>query len=199
MQHWNKFTSNAIAVFALIVTAYASISSIPTTSSDNKTFLAPLIETCPPGSTSCGKVPGKYLVLLRQDYTPSAPLSYIATHLHLHPIKEWGLEWIGTDNYIASNVSLYSIDLLRRDLGVEEIDEGCWFQMSLVDVCRDPKLSAEEQKQCDEGKEVVVVDCGETSLLWLTEKEKEDCVEQKRLVSLLEDHGQGEISVKDEL
>lgn len=56
--------------------------------------------------------------------------------------------WHGDGAYSVRKVSADSIDILRRDPGVEEIEEGYWFQMDEVDRCRDPAYSEEERRQC---------------------------------------------------
>ncbi|CAD0038581.1 unnamed protein product, partial [Aureobasidium pullulans] len=128
---------------------FASASSATAISSDNATYVAPLIENCPVGSSTCGKIKDKYLVMLREGYEPSSHLSYISRTLHVDdPVKEWRMMWHGDGVYSVHKVSADSIDILRRDPGVEEIEEGYWFQMDEVDRCQDPAYSEEERRQC---------------------------------------------------
>ncbi|KAI4724830.1 hypothetical protein E4T49_07420 [Aureobasidium sp. EXF-10728] len=159
MRPWTSLPIVVVTAFA----AFASASSATAISSDNATYLAPLIETCPAGSSTCGKIEGKYLVMLREGYEPSSHLSYISETLHVDdPVKKWRLNWHGDDTYSVHRVSADSLDLLRRDPGVEEIEEGYWFQMDEVDRCRDPAYSEEERRQCyDENP----VDSFETAML----------------------------------
>ncbi|CAD0040383.1 unnamed protein product [Aureobasidium pullulans] len=145
MQPWTNF----LIVVVTISAAFASASSATAISSDNATYVAPLIENCPVGSSTCGKIKDKYLVMLREGYEPSSHLSYISRTLHVDdPVKEWRMMWYGDGVYSVQKVSADSIDILRRDPGVEEIEEGYWFQMDVVDRCRDPAYSEEERRQC---------------------------------------------------
>ncbi|THW82411.1 hypothetical protein D6D18_08421 [Aureobasidium pullulans] len=145
MQPWTNFLIVVVTIFA----AFASASSATAISSDNATYVAPLIENCPVGSSACGKIKDKYLVMLREGYEPSSHLSYISRTLHVDdPVKEWRMMWHGDGAYSVHEVSADSIDILRRDPGVEEIEEGYWFQMDVVDRCRDPAYSEEERRQC---------------------------------------------------
>lgn len=145
MQPWTNF----LIVVVTISAAFASASSATAISSDNATYVAPLIENCPVGSSTCGKIKDKYLVMLREGYEPASHLSYISRTLHVDdPVKEWRMMWYGDGAYSVHKVSADSIDILRRDPGVEEIEEGYWFQMDVVDRCRDPAYSEEERRQC---------------------------------------------------
>ncbi|THZ29094.1 hypothetical protein D6C91_01643 [Aureobasidium pullulans] len=121
MQPWTNFLIVVVTIFA----AFASASSATAISSDNATYVAPLIETCPVGSSTCGKIKDKYLVMLREGYEPSSRLSYISRTLHVDdPVKEWRMMWYGDGAYSVRKVSADLIDILRRDPGVEEIEEG---------------------------------------------------------------------------
>lgn len=138
----------AIAVFALTSAALTPESSETCISSDNTAYLAPLYESCPAGSSTCGTVDGKYLVMLRKGYKPSSHLSYIAENLHIDPVKEWQLNWFNEQHYIASDVSADSLNLLRQDPGIEGIEEGSRFEMVEVDRCQNSAFSEDERKQC---------------------------------------------------
>ncbi|KAG2167330.1 hypothetical protein JADG_007069 [Aureobasidium aubasidani] len=132
MQPWTNF----LIVVATISAAFASASSATAISSVNATYVAPLIETCPVGSSTCGKIKDKYLVMLREGYEPSSHLSYISRTLHVDdPVKEWRMMWHGDGAYSVHKVSADSIDILRRDPGVEEIEEG------------DPKVEAIDEHE----------------------------------------------------
>ncbi|KAI4722831.1 hypothetical protein E4T48_01025 [Aureobasidium sp. EXF-10727] len=151
MRPWTSLPIVVVTVFA----TFASASSATAISSDNATYLAPLIETCPAGSSTCGKIEGKYLVMLREGYEPSSHLSYISETLHVDdPVKKWRMRWHGDDTYSVNNVSANALDLLCRDPGVEEIEEGYWIQMNEVDRCRDPAYSEEERRQCYDASSV---------------------------------------------
>ncbi|KAI5195376.1 hypothetical protein E4T38_09089 [Aureobasidium subglaciale] len=143
MQPWTNFLIVIVTIFA------ASISS------DTATYVAPLIETCPVGTSTCGKIKDKYLVMLREGCEPSSHLPYISRTLHVDdPAKEWRMKWHGDGVYSVHEASADSIDLLRRDPGVEEIEEGYWIRMDEVDRCRDPAYSEEERRQCYDASSV---------------------------------------------
>ncbi|KEQ82512.1 hypothetical protein M438DRAFT_367011 [Aureobasidium pullulans EXF-150] len=144
MQPWTNFLIVVVTIFA----AFASASSATAISSDNATYVAPLIETCPVGSSTCGKIKDKYLVMLREGYEPASHLSYISRTLHVDdPVKEWRMMWHGDGAYSVHKVSADSIDILRRDPGVEEIEEGYWFQMDLYKIRSNPKVEAIDEHE----------------------------------------------------
>ncbi|TIA74549.1 hypothetical protein D6C76_06284 [Aureobasidium pullulans] len=144
MQPWTNFLIVVVTIFA----AFASASSATAISSDNATYVAPLIENCPVGSSTCGKIKDKYLVMLREGYEPSSHLSYISRTLHVDdPVKEWRMMWHGDGVYSVHKVSADAIDILRRDPGVEEIEEGYWFQMDLYKIRSDPKVEAVDEHE----------------------------------------------------
>ncbi|OBW63988.1 MAG: Uncharacterized protein AUREO_059450 [Aureobasidium pullulans] len=132
MQPWTNFLIVVVTIFA----AFASASSATAISSDNATYVAPLIENCPVGSSTCGKIKDTYLVMLREGYEPASHLSYISRTLHVDdPVKEWRMMWHGDGAYSVRKVSADSIDILRRDPGVEEIEEGP--DTYIVTLCKD--------------------------------------------------------------
>jgi hypothetical protein len=99
MQPWDKFSIVAAVALTFSNGSHASASTPPPISSDKPTYLAPLVEGCYPGASKCDKIEGKYLVLLRDGYTPSSHLSYISENIHVNPVKEWKLRWIGDEHY----------------------------------------------------------------------------------------------------
>lgn len=147
MQMWYEFIVVAIAAL-LSTTALTTASSATVISSDNTTYLAPVYESCPPNSSTCGTVDGQYTVMLRKGYKPSSHLNYISEAIHIDPVKEWHLEWLNEQFYLASDVSTDSLYLLRQDSGVEGIEEGSWFEMVEVDRCQNTGFSDEEKKRC---------------------------------------------------
>ncbi|KAH0378046.1 hypothetical protein KCU92_g8924, partial [Aureobasidium melanogenum] len=148
MQAWYRSIIVAIAALALFTTAHTTASSVTAISSDNTTYLAPLYESCPANSSTCGTIDGKYTVMLRKGYKPSSHLNYISKTIHTDAVKDWQLKWLNEQFYLASNVSTDSLHLLRQDPGVEEIEEGSWFEMDEVDRCQNPAFSEDETKQC---------------------------------------------------
>jgi hypothetical protein len=151
----HEFSIFAITAFALSGAAFASAPSAATViSDDNIPYLAPLLEGCSPGDRHCGIVKDKYMVTLREGYLPSSHLSYVFKNLDIDPVKDWKIRWIGDDVYTANNVSAESVYALRRDPGVEEIEQGYWFEMVEVDMCRNPSLSEEERRICHEEEDL---------------------------------------------
>ncbi|KAK6001649.1 hypothetical protein QM012_002139 [Aureobasidium pullulans] len=149
MQLVYMITILAITAPATASTALTSATSAKPVSNEDTSYIAPLIEPCPAGRSTCGKIEGKYMVMLREGYKASFHLSYISANIHVDPVKDWQLKWHGDDTYTVQNIEEDSLNLLRRDLGVEEIEEGHWFeQISEVDRCQDPASSEEERRRC---------------------------------------------------
>lgn len=172
MQLLYIITIAAVTASATSNTAHVSAASGKAVSNDDTTYLAPLIEPCPAGRSTCGKIEGSYMVMLREGYTPSSHLSYISANLHVDPVKDWQLKWHNDETYTIDNVSADSLNLLRQDPGVEEIEEGYWFQqISEVDRCQDPAFSEDERRQC---YDVRLEDSCEGSVI--SEDEERDCV-----------------------
>jgi hypothetical protein len=198
MQPWIGLFIFAVTAFASSSNALASRSSATAIPSNTITYLAPLNEGCSVGDPNCGKIEGKYLVSLREGYTPSSHLAYISQNLDVDPVKEWSLRWSGDEYYSVSNVSAKSLDILRQDPGVEEVEESYWFQMVEVDPCRNPKYSEEQRKTCYEEEDIPPCDrpslskdqrrsCYDMTLLdpcenpMLEEDEKRSCQETSSL------------------
>ncbi|KAG9605091.1 hypothetical protein KCU77_g701, partial [Aureobasidium melanogenum] len=148
MRFWFQCTLVAVSVSALTSAVLAPVSSETAMSIDNSTYLAPLYESCPAGSSTCGTIDGTYLVMLRKRYNPSSHLSFITENFHIDPVKEWQLEWFNEQHYIASDVSMDLLNLLRQDPGIEAIEEGSWFEVVEVDRCQNSAFSEDERKQC---------------------------------------------------
>ena len=83
-----------ITIFAVATTIAAHVytTSVEAVSDDDTSHLAPFIETCPAGRSTCGKIEGKYMVTLRKGYKASSHLSYVSTNIHVDPVKEWQLK-----------------------------------------------------------------------------------------------------------
>lgn len=155
MQPWHKLLIVAVVVFAFISATFASPSSATAISDNyNATYLAPLIESCLPQDRNCGVVEGSYIVTLRQGHTPSSHLSYIAEHINADPVKDWKIQWSFDESYSVKNISADSLDIIRRDPGVEEVEQGYWFSVPELDVCRSPRLSEEERRGCYEEEDL---------------------------------------------
>ncbi|KEQ73095.1 hypothetical protein M436DRAFT_64250 [Aureobasidium namibiae CBS 147.97] len=151
MQPWHKLLIVAVIAFVFIGTTLASTSSATAISDNNNAiYLAPLIESCLPTDRSCGVVEGSYMVTLRQGHTPSSHLSYIAEHINVDPVKDWKIRWSFDEFYLVKNVSADSLDIIRRDPGVGEVEQGYWFSVPELDICRNTHLSEEERRICYE-------------------------------------------------
>ncbi|KAI5271948.1 hypothetical protein E4T47_04806 [Aureobasidium subglaciale] len=139
MQPWTNFLIVVVTIFA----AFASASLATAISSDDATYVAPLIETCPVGSSTCGKIKDKYLVMLREGYEPSSHLSYISRNLHVDdPVKEWRMKWHGDGVYSIQSTSFVEIRESRRS------KRGTGFGWTkLIDAEIQP-YSEEEIRQC---------------------------------------------------
>jgi hypothetical protein len=170
MQPWDKLSIVAVIALTFNNVALASASTAPPISSDKPAHLAPLVEACYPGASTCDKIEGKYLVSLRDGYTPSSHLSYISENVHVDPVKEWNLIWIGDEHYTVYNVSNDFLELIRQDPGVEEVEEEAWIVIDEVDRCQDPRYSPEEKRVCYEEKDLPL--CQRPSL---SEAERRDC------------------------
>lgn len=157
-----RFSIFAITVFASISTALASAPSATAISDNNAIYLAPLIEPCLPKDRNCGVIEGSYIVQLRQGYTPSAHLSYIAEHIDVDPVEDWKIRWIFDEFYSVKNLSADSLEIIRRDPGIEEVEQGYWFSVPMLDICRNPHLSEEERRICYEEEDLR--DCEKPSL-----------------------------------
>ncbi|KAH0044492.1 hypothetical protein KCU78_g392, partial [Aureobasidium melanogenum] len=144
----NRELLDGQGVSALTSAVLAPASSETAMSIDDNTYLVPLYESCPVGSSTCGTIDGTYLVMLRKGYNPSSHLSFITENLHIDPVKEWQLKWFNEQDYIASDVSMDLLNLLRQDSGIEGIEEGSWFEMVEVDRCQNSAFSEDEAKQC---------------------------------------------------
>ena len=172
MQPWHKLLIVAVVVFAFIGTTLASPSS-PTAISDNSnnaTYLAPLIQNCLPADRNCGVLEGSYIVTLRQGHIPSSHFSYIAEQINVDPVSDWKIQWSFDEFYSVKNVSAHSLDIIRRDPGVEEVEQDYWFSVPELDVCRNPRLSEEERRICYEEEDLP--QCERPSL---SREERHDC------------------------
>jgi hypothetical protein len=158
MQPWDKLSIVAVVALTFSNAAHASASTAPPISNDKPAYLAPLVEGCYPRASRCDKIEGKYLVSLRDGYKPSSHLSYISENIHVDPVKEWKLRWIGDELYTVYNVSNDYLELLRQDPGVEEVEEEAWIVIDEVDRCQDPHYSEEERRICYEEKDVPLCD-----------------------------------------
>jgi hypothetical protein len=154
MRLWDELFVLAVIVFASSGIAVASSPSAADISDEDITYLAPLLDGCHVGDRHCEMIDGKYMVTLREGYTPSAHLAYIAERINIDPVIDWKIKWIGDENYTINNVSAESVHLLRQDPGVDEIGEQSWIFLIEVDVCRNPSLSAEEKIICYEEEDL---------------------------------------------
>jgi hypothetical protein len=172
MQLWKRSSLITVAIFASISIVLASSSSTTAIPDENTTYLAPLLEDCLPKkeNKNCGNIEGKYLVLLREGYTRTSHLSYIAENLNIDPVRDWNIQWRDDEYYTANNVSPEFIDILRRDPGIEEIEQSYWFSMLELDICTNPSLSEEETRICYEEKDLR--DCEKPSL---SEEDRQSC------------------------
>jgi hypothetical protein len=162
MRLWHNFAIFAVTAFTASGTALASAPSETAISDDNTTYLAPLLEACYPGARQCELIDGKYMVSLREGHTRTSHLSYIAENLNIDPVEEWNIRWRGDEYYTATNVSAASIDILRQDPGIDEIEQSYWFSVAELDICTKPSLSEEDRRICYEEKDLP--DCEKPSL-----------------------------------
>lgn len=198
MHSWNILLIYTVFILLLSNAALALESSAAAIISDEPAYLAPLVEGCHAGDSTCERIEDKYMVTLRDGYDPSSHLAYIAEHIHFDPVKDWKIRWSGDEAYTINNVSAESVDLLRRDPGVVEIEEMYLILMVELDQCRNPHYSEEQRKRCYEKKDLppcerpdLSVDerraCYDATLLdpcenpMLTEDEKQACLETESL------------------
>jgi hypothetical protein len=110
------------------------------------------------------------MITLREGYSPSSHLAYIAEHLNVDPVKDWKISWSGDEVYSITNLSIESINIIRRDSGVIEVEEGSWIFLIELDICTNPSLSEEERRICYEEKDLK--DCEKPSL---SEEDRPEC------------------------
>ncbi|KAI4738617.1 hypothetical protein E4T50_10913 [Aureobasidium sp. EXF-12298] len=155
--------------------------SVPELEGD-ATYLAPMLDPCRPGSPTCKPVKDRYTVTLRENYPSSSHLSYIAQNIDIDPVKDWKIRWSSyCDVYTISNVTVEHLNIIRRDRGVEEVEEWSWFLMHEVGLCRDERLSEEERRICYE--EENLPDCEKPSF---SKEERQSCyADEKFLTAIL--------------
>jgi hypothetical protein len=170
----------AVIALALSSTALASAPSETAIPNDNITYLAPLLESCAPENRHCNVKEGKYMVSLREGYTPSSHFSYIAEKIHIDPVKQWNIRWRGNNVYSINNVSTDSLDLIRQDTGVIEVEQAYYIIKVEVDACRDPSLSEEERRIYEEKN---LPECERPSL---SEEKRKSCYALMKLMSCIE-------------
>lgn len=189
MRLLERFFIFAVVAFAIIGTAFASAQPAADTSYDNSTYFAPLIEPCLPKDRNCGVMNGSYIVALRPGYTPSSHLSYLAEHIDVDPVKDWQMQW-AFEFYSIKNVSAHALNIIRRDPGIEEVEQGYWFSAPMLDLCRNPRLSDEERRICYEEEDLR--DCEKPSL---SKEDRQSCYGFEKYLSCM---GPGESSEDEE-
>jgi hypothetical protein len=181
MRLWHNFPIFAAIAFASVSTAFTSAPLITAISNDDTAYLAPLDEGCSPRDRNCGNIEGKFLVSLREGYTRTSHLSYIAENLNIDPVEEWNIKWRGVEYYTATNVSAACIDILRQDPGIDEIEQSYWFSVPELDICTNPSLSGEDRKICYEEKDIP--DCEKPSL---SKEDRRGCFGRMKELSCLD-------------
>jgi hypothetical protein len=154
MRLWDNFLIFAAIAFASVSTAFTSAPLTTAISNDDTAYLAPLDEGCSPGDRNCGNIEGKFQVSLREGYTRTSHLSYIAENLNIDPVEEWEIKWRGNKCYTATNVSAASVEILRQAPGIDEIEQSYWFSVPELDICTNPSLSEEDRRICYEEKDL---------------------------------------------
>lgn len=155
-------------------------SSVPELKGD-ATYLAPMLEPCQPGSSTCKPVKDRYTVTLRENYPSSSHLSYIAENIDIDPVKDWKIRWSSyCEVYTINNVTVEHLDIIRRDRGVEEVEEWSWFVMHQVGLCRDHRLPEEERRICYEEEDLP--DCEKPSL---SKEERQSCYSDEKFLSCI--------------
>jgi hypothetical protein len=145
------------------------------------TYLAPMLEPCRPGNPTCKPVKDRYTVTLRENYPSSSHLSYIVQNIDIDPVRDWKIRWSSyCDVYTISNVTVEHLDIIRRDRGVEEVEEWSWIIMQEVGLCRDPRLAEEEQAICYE--EEHLPDCEKPSF---SKEERQSCYADTKFLSCI--------------
>jgi hypothetical protein len=182
MRFFDKLTIFAVIAFAFSGTAVASSSSEAAIFDDNRTYLAPLLQSCNASNPHCEIMDGRCLVKLCEDCSPSAHLAYVTKNINVNPIKDWRIKWIGDGIYSINDVSLESIDIIRQDPGVVEVEEDCRIVKVEVDECRNPSLSEEERRICYEEEDMP--DCERPSL---SKRERQSCYWKMKFMSCLDE------------
>jgi hypothetical protein len=181
MRSWGNFSVLTVIAFALSSTALAAAPSETAIHNDNITYLAPLLESCAPENRHCNVKEGKYIVSLREGYTPSSHLSYISEKIHIDPVKQWNIGWRGNNVYSINNVSADSLDLIRQDPGVIEVEQAYYIIKVEMDGCRNPSLSEEGRRICYEEEDLP--GCERSSL---SEEKRKSCYGVMKLMSCIE-------------
>ncbi|KAI4850690.1 hypothetical protein E4T45_05392 [Aureobasidium sp. EXF-8846] len=182
MRLWAGFSIFAVIGFALSSDADASSSSATVGSDDNTTYLAPLLQSCNASNPHCEIMEGRYLVTIHEDYKSTAHLAYVTKNINVNPVKDWRIKRIGDGVYSINDVSSESIDIIRQDPGVIEVEEDYRIVKVEVDGCSNSRLSVEERRICYEEKDMP--DCERPSL---SKRERQSCYGMMKFMSCIDE------------